>query len=430
MFFETDQIDNILKCAKCELFLQEPKILPCGDTVCSDCCRNIFVKEKNKFQCITCSKIHTIPENGLADNSLVSELLLVETVQVSRGKTFETFEKSLERVQQKHNSLLFSINNREDKIKENCFELRSQVQLVTEKIISQILKQTENFSDEILKSKGETLASSPLKLNLEAKNGFIETVKQLKSFYSEWTDYLRQAQINDEEISNANIQASQLNEKANTKLNQLNGLIFGAEKLALKVNPDYLQKSLLGSFKIERITGIDSQILDDRESFMLTKMCKFRLNQKWELIYRATQDGFDAADFHTKCDWAQNTFVIVLSDNKDFVFGGYTEQSWSGQGFKRDVNAFIFSFINEHGRPVVIQCQKPDEAINCDQTTGPQFGKNDLRISGSQQLECSSSIGLSYRYSFNMLGFNDQYILNGKHSFKPKEIEVFTCINL
>ncbi len=58
-------------------------------------------------------------------------------------------------------------------------------------------------------------------------------------------------------------------------------------------------------------------------------LCQFEFNQDWSLVYRASQDGFEASKFHMKCDSKSNTFIIIKSTN-GFVFGGYTEQVWSG----------------------------------------------------------------------------------------------------
>jgi len=52
-----------------------------------------------------------------------------------------------------------------------------------------------------------------------------------------------------------------------------------------------------------------------------------------ELIYSASRDGFEADQFHSKCDKNPNTFIIIQSTNGN-LFGGYTEQSWSGNGVK------------------------------------------------------------------------------------------------
>ncbi len=51
-----------------------------------------------------------------------------------------------------------------------------------------------------------------------------------------------------------------------------------------------------------------------------------------------------------------SSFVIAVFNVKSIngnIFGGYTEQSWCGNGSnKADPNAFIFSLINKHNRPL------------------------------------------------------------------------------
>jgi hypothetical protein len=50
-------------------------------------------------------------------------------------------------------------------------------------------------------------------------------------------------------------------------------------------------------------------------------------------------------NFHSKCDDKPNTLIIIKSINGN-IFGGYTEQSWSGKGYRFDPNSFIFSLNN------------------------------------------------------------------------------------
>jgi hypothetical protein len=70
------------------------------------------------------------------------------------------------------------------------------------------------------------------------------------------------------------------------------------------------------------------------------------LSKEWELIYRASRDGFEGYDFHLKCDKKPNTLVIIKSTNRN-IFGGYTEQDWTHTGgYKNDHKAFIFSLVN------------------------------------------------------------------------------------
>jgi hypothetical protein len=49
---------------------------------------------------------------------------------------------------------------------------------------------------------------------------------------------------------------------------------------------------------------------------------------KWNLCYRASQDGWRAQDFHRHCDNKGPTVVLVKANS--CIFGGYTDQNWGG----------------------------------------------------------------------------------------------------
>ena len=51
---------------------------------------------------------------------------------------------------------------------------------------------------------------------------------------------------------------------------------------------------------------------------------------KWNLCYRASQDGWSAQDFHRHCDNKGPTVVLVKSN--DCIFGGYADQPWESIG--------------------------------------------------------------------------------------------------
>ena len=60
-------------------------------------------------------------------------------------------------------------------------------------------------------------------------------------------------------------------------------------------------------------------------------------NQKnWRLCYKASQEGCNANEFHSRCDGKGPTVTIVRV--QDYIFGGYTDISWGG--------ILIFLFIN------------------------------------------------------------------------------------
>ena len=50
----------------------------------------------------------------------------------------------------------------------------------------------------------------------------------------------------------------------------------------------------------------------------LAKLCKLPVDQKWELKYRASRDGFAA--FHAKCDGKKQTLTIKTLFKNYFLF--------------------------------------------------------------------------------------------------------------
>ena len=49
------------------------------------------------------------------------------------------------------------------------------------------------------------------------------------------------------------------------------------------------------------------------------------------LCYRASLHGWSSQQFHQKCDKIAGTVVLVKVEN--YIFGGYTDQTWEGKNF-------------------------------------------------------------------------------------------------
>ena len=107
----------------------------------------------------------------------------------------------------------------------------------------------------------------------------------------------------------------------------------------------------------------------------LAKLSKLPVDQKLELKYRASRDGFSSSDFHSHCDGIANTLTVIKAKSGN-VFGGFTEQEWHSRGgFITDPNAFIFSLVNKEEKPFMVLCSNEGkQAIGCDSKFGPCFG--------------------------------------------------------
>ena len=60
---------------------------------------------------------------------------------------------------------------------------------------------------------------------------------------------------------------------------------------------------------------------------------------QWRLIYRASEHEYTASSFHECCNDKGPTLIVIKSDG-GWIFGGYTTQSWSGDGIYNKYDIF------------------------------------------------------------------------------------------
>jgi len=96
-------------------------------------------------------------------------------------------------------------------------------------------------------------------------------------------------------------------------------------------------------------------------------LCEFSIDQNWQLIYKASQDGFKSFNFDH----------LIKSENGN-VFGGYTEKSWACNtchgNYKFNSSSFLFSFVNLKKNKLKMKNDTPMYSIFCSITYGPTFG--------------------------------------------------------
>ena len=61
---------------------------------------------------------------------------------------------------------------------------------------------------------------------------------------------------------------------------------------------------------------------------------------EYHLLYRASVNGWGSSAFHSLCDNKGPTLVVVKSGN--YIFGGYTEESWSSKCYFLHVNPMLY----------------------------------------------------------------------------------------
>ena len=154
----------------------------------------------------------------------------------------------------------------------------------------------------------------------------------------------------------------------------------------------------------------------------------------FNLVYRASEDGDKAADFHRTCDKIGPNVTLIKTRN-GYVFGGFTVKNW--EHLKRDINinkpnlgsasrdpkAFGFS-INY--QKIYENVRKNEFAIWCNRNYGPTFKNNFFQIL-DKALEKGGYC--SARNNSHFGGQNSDFEINGGEAkFAIYDIEVFELI--
>ena len=109
-------------------------------------------------------------------------------------------------------------------------------------------------------------------LNDNIKEKYKHTIKELDLFVSEWSQYLKQTKINDQDILKAINEAVSLNENASKEQLYLDHFVFNGNLLRFSKNFNNLNKSILGSFHLEQLTERNSEILTQRQMVQLMQL--------------------------------------------------------------------------------------------------------------------------------------------------------------
>ena len=201
MFFEEIQILGVLKCANCFNKYDEPKILPCGYTLCNVCIDSIEKNIKNngdEFNCNLCNENHILPKNGFPLNKTLMELLKRQPNEVFRSKLVESFKMNLKEIDAKRRELEFSLFNSVDKVKEYCLKFRGEIDLAAEKALQKINQTRDSMLKEVNEYEQNTIEA--IEINLLNKENFKNSIEELKKFFTESGDYLKKLQIDEDEV--------------------------------------------------------------------------------------------------------------------------------------------------------------------------------------------------------------------------------------
>ena len=140
--------------------------------------------------------------------------------------------------------------------------------------------------------------------------------------------------------------------------------------------------------------------------------------KKCNLLFRASEHGYGAKDFHYKCDGRKNT-VTLVETTAGKRFGGFTDVGWDSEtnNYKNSNNGFIFSLDDK-----AIYYMKNNYIIYCSSGYGPTFGSGyDFCICDNCNTKNYSNNNTDSAYDTN----GEKHAMTGTYNFLVKDYEVY-----
>jgi hypothetical protein len=175
-------------------------------------CIEFLTKEgTNGFQCPVCENFHEQPKKGYLKNPTLAKLCDKKANKVYRSSLGKAFEAQLDELKQSMDKLALENDLGADKIKEYYEDLRNEVQLHLEELIESLKKQ----SSELIRKIDEYEIEAALKFDAYYNIEMDDFLSETRRFHEKWADYLKQFEINKEELKLASLETKKLQHKLN-----------------------------------------------------------------------------------------------------------------------------------------------------------------------------------------------------------------------
>ena len=222
MFYEETDISELVICPYCKNKYNDPRLVSCGNSFCRACIEFLTKSGTNGFQCCVCDTFHEQPKNGFSKNINLAKLCEKKANKVYRSPLANAFETDLDELKLSMGKLSKQNDLGADKIKEYCDGLRNKVQLHLEESIENLKKKSLKLIQKIDEHENETMLKFNANHNLRLDTFLSET----RQFHEKWADYLKQFEINEEEIKVALLEAKKLKVELNKESDLLVSKLF------------------------------------------------------------------------------------------------------------------------------------------------------------------------------------------------------------
>jgi hypothetical protein len=251
MFYEASQINTLTICKICDQKLDDPRLLPCGKSVCNKCIEIMIDTEKRRIKCHYCAKIHEMPKDGFAMNLELASLVELKPSKVKRSRLFDNLKDITDSIRDKAAKIQTDLLIGEAKIRDECDKVRNDVQIAIEEASLMLDKIHKRFMDEI--DDYERVCRHNYMKIKKNEQKFDKVLNKANSFKIKIESMLEKLHLNDEDLeANFDEARSILKTLENTD-EKFQLQLYNKVYLNFEINPTTLSESTIGVIKKKQI---------------------------------------------------------------------------------------------------------------------------------------------------------------------------------
>jgi hypothetical protein len=265
MFLSTQEI---LHCQNCQKKYDEPKILPCGNTICNNCIKTFLTNKKekkktqsqksnshkilngyemlsNEFKCLMCEENHEFPpDNAFPTNQQILKLLTKDLKLFNFGESAAKLKNYVESINENKLELQELTIGGKNFIEDYCMKIRKDIDFSAEKEIECIYKRQEELCGETRVYEKQTIdAYERNKENVHEKLKLNDLFHQIKTFELNHSNL---------DVLEATSKAKSLIEKINHTKELLTKSIFNERIITFIQKESKSTKDNIGFFKYSK----------------------------------------------------------------------------------------------------------------------------------------------------------------------------------